>query len=155
MRILVLIFAFMAFNIAFGRDISGLYDMTIDGNHNYVEVFKKNNKYYAVAFSNKQEIQKGENNKQKVQSDKNSIFVWNLEEKSEGKYKNGKILNLKNGKIYFASAKYDGGEILKVRASEDAAGVAGKTLKWRKLNDSEIKILQDRRVDIEKLILPQ
>ncbi|MWV62722.1 DUF2147 domain-containing protein [Helicobacter saguini] len=142
-------------NVVFAYDISGLYDMSFGGNDNYVEVFKKNNKYYAVAFTNKEEIQKGENNKQNVEASKYSVFVWNLLETTKGKYENGKILDMLHKHIYYASAKYDGGKFLEVRVSEDKKGILGMTLKWRKLDSKEIESLKSRRVDINKLALPK
>lgn len=149
----ILIFLLLSI-FGFSRDISGLYDMSFDGNDNYVEVFKKNNKYYALAFSNKKELESGENNKQKVQNNPQSVFVWNLSETKDEKFTNGKIRNLKNGRIYHISAKVDGQDLI-VKVSEDNAGILGLSMKWRALNSDEIKLLQSRRVDISKLTLPE
>lgn len=155
MNKLIIFLAIFNFNIAFAVDISGLYDMNFDGDDNYVEIFQKNKKYYAVAFANKKEIENGENNKLKVENSKTSVFVWNLVESKEGKFTGGQILNVKNNHVYYVSAKYDGGDILQVKVSKDKAGVFGMTLKWRKLNENEIKLLQEHRVNLDKLYLPQ
>lgn len=153
--ILSILLAFILQVMAFAVDISGLYNMTYEGQENYVEVFKKNNKYYAVAFSNKKEVNEGINNKEAVESSDKSVFIWNLEEKKQGRFTNGRIYNFKNGKIYYVKAKVDKNDILKVTISEDAGGVLGKTLKWKRLTQSEIDSLQSRRVDVNKLKLPK
>ncbi|MWV61794.1 DUF2147 domain-containing protein [Helicobacter saguini] len=149
----------LALNVAFAVDISGVYALTFGETESYVEVFKKNNKYYAVGFANKDGSEGGKdvNNPDPKLRDRNLhrvVFMWNLVEEKENKFEDGTIYNHKDGKLYHASAKLDG-NILKVVASKDSAGIFGKTLKWRKLNANELSAIADKRIDVNTLDIPK
>ncbi|RDU66207.1 DUF2147 domain-containing protein [Helicobacter didelphidarum] len=152
------IFMVCLFNMVWAVDISGIYKVEFEGKETYVEIFKKNNKFYAVGFANKDGVSsdkdlKNPNPALRDRDVRGSVFVWNLTKKSAGEYAGGRIYSFSNGGEYHASAKFDG-NILKLKASKDSMGFFGKTFEWHKLSDTEIEPLQSRRIDVNTLTLP-
>ena len=159
-----IIFANVLFNVAIfnvlcAADISGLYALPYGKSETYVEIFKRDNKYYALGFANKEGTKAGKDihNPHPHLRDRElhgTIFMWNLEEIKDGEYANGKIYNNNNGKTYHIKAKL-AADALNVVASKDKKGVMGKTLKWRKLTPKEIESLKDKRINTESAVLPK
>ncbi|RDU67597.1 DUF2147 domain-containing protein [Helicobacter didelphidarum] len=151
------------FNILYAGDISGVYSVIHDGKESYTEIFKKNNKFYAVGFANKNKSNESQENTLDINNPnpelrtrpmRGVVFMWNLVAKNEKEYIRGKLYRFDNGKEYHVNAKQDG-NILKLRISKDSKGTMGKTIQWRKMNLDEIKSIQAERLDIDTLELPQ
>lgn len=148
---------FIMLNIALAADISGIYSIQFSDVDSYVEVFKKNEKYYAVRFANRdgssEKDTKNPNPNLRDRDLHKVVFLWNLEETKENKFENGSIYNFKLGKVMHAKAKLEG-DILKVSVSLDSIGIFGRTLKWRKLSNSEVSAIQSKRLDVNTLQIP-
>ncbi|TKX31759.1 DUF2147 domain-containing protein [Campylobacter estrildidarum] len=128
-------------------NISGYYILEKDENNKQavVEILEYNHKYYAYAlgYSDKS-FHKSEN--------KNQIFMWGLEKVDEYNFDKGKILNIKNNKIYDIAAKEEGNS-LKIKIKIKV--LFGPTLKWYKILDEEFKkynfIKPDRKLILENI----
>lgn len=159
MRIVKCMFLAAFLNCAWAVDISGIYAISFENTESYVEIFKKNGKYYGIGFANKDGSDGGKDKNNPDPKLRNrdlhkTVFLWNLVEEKENKFDDGIIYNHKDGKQYHASASLVNG-YLKVKASKDSAGIFGRTLEWRKLNDNEVKAIENKRVDINTLELPK
>lgn len=140
-------------------DIAGIYAISFESTESYVEIFKKNGKYYGVGFANKDGSPGGKdkNNpdpKLRERDLHKAVFLYNLVEEKDNKFEDGKIYNYKDGKTYHASAKLVG-NTLEIKASKDSMGIFGRTLKWRKLSNSEVSAIQSKRLDVNTLQIPK
>lgn len=158
MRVILSCFIVCFSAILWASDISGVYAVKTDSDESYIEIFKKNGKFYGVGFANKSGKSSGNDIKNpdpKLRDRKvgGSVFLWNLEHKEDNKYHNGKLYNFQNGTTYYVSAKQLN-NTLELRVSKDKKGLFGKTLSWRKMSDKEIAPYQAKRPNIETLQLP-
>lgn len=153
MRVVFSIFIFLSG--IFGADITGYYILPKNehGLESVVRVFEKDNKYYAYGFTSKDNADfgydvKNPNKELQKRRVKGSVFVWNLQKKSEDKYVGGKVYNYVNGKTYYAKAEVKGDDLV-IRASSDSVGMFGKTIIWKKLSKEEVEPYLSRDVDLK------
>ena len=96
-------------------------------------IFKENNKYYAYSFAytNSNDVVYDVNNTKKELRNlplKGLVYLYDLEFKN-GEWKNGKIYNPEQGKVYNAKIELSNNkQEIKLKASIDGAGLFGKTL---------------------------
>lgn len=159
MRFLLTCFMLCFSSVLFADDIAGVYAIPSKDDVSYIEIFQKNGKFYGVGFANKSGKDAGNDVKNpdpKLRDRKvgESVFLWNLTHKENGKYHNGKLYNFQNGETYHVSAEYHNGK-LKVRVSKDKKGIFGTTLAWQKMSEKEIAPYQAKRPNIESLQLPK
>ncbi|WP_104696808.1 MULTISPECIES: DUF2147 domain-containing protein [unclassified Helicobacter] len=161
MRVFIIVFVFALHSLL--GDIAGYYLLpkNEDGVESVVRIFKEKNKYYAYGFASKNNVDlgldtKNPNEEKRKQEIRGSIFLWDLIEKSDEKYGDGRIYNYVNGKTYYVKAEVKG-EMLIVKASVDKKGLFGKTFNWKKLTPQEIEPFLQKDIDLEivKQKLPQ
>ncbi len=159
MKKILLLYAICLWYATWANDISGIYVVTSNNQESYIEIFKKNEQFYAVGFANKDNIDSGNDIKNPNPQLRNRpirgiVFLWGLRAKNNKEYYGGKIYNFSNGMQYYANMEQNG-NILKVRVSKDSKGLFGKTLKWRKATHEEVSHIESKRLDINTLELPQ
>ena len=126
-------------------DIVGLWYSHADAKNRIavIEIFKENNKYYAYSFAytNSNDVVYDVNNPKKELKNlplKGLVYLYDLEFKN-GEWKNGKIYNPEQGKVYNAKIDLSSNkQEIKLKASVDGAGLFGKTLTWRKVPANEV-----------------
>lgn len=130
---------FLLSSFAFGIDISGFYALEKDekGNRDIVEVFKKDDIFYAFGFANQQNIQDD--------TKKGKIFLWAKCQNDECK---GEIYSFTKKKVY------------PILLSKDLEGLKikidvffGPKLKWQSLNQEQIQNYSDKRITMDSLDL--
>ncbi|RDU69594.1 DUF2147 domain-containing protein [Helicobacter cholecystus] len=138
---------------AFGEEICGYYilEKNDTGNQTIVEIFQKDNQYYAYGFANTDgSVSYDENNpneKLRGRPLRGVVFLWGLTKEGD-EYDGGKIYNYANGKTYSASAKLEG-DTLKVRAT---VWTFGKTLIWKKLSDEQVEQYLGKKPNLQEVI---
>ena len=66
------------------------------------------------------------------------VYLYDLEFKN-GEWKNGKIYNPEQGKVYNAKIELSNNkQEIKLKATIDGAGLFGKTLTWKKVPANEV-----------------
>ncbi|QOQ89164.1 DUF2147 domain-containing protein [Campylobacter peloridis] len=140
-RMDVIRYLFLCFIINFSyANITGYYILEKDENNKQaiVEIFKYKDKYYAYAL--------GYSDKSYGKY-KNTIFMWNLEQIKQNNFDNGKILNIKNNKIYDIKL-VNNKDYLSIKIKI----IFGPTLKWKKISNDEFDKYGFIRPDINKMI---
>ncbi|MGL4367852.1 MAG: DUF2147 domain-containing protein [Brevinemataceae bacterium] len=126
-------------------DITGLWIMQKSdaGDVNIADIFKKNGKYYAYAFVSKDKQVKHTldvNNPDpnlRSRSLGEVVFLYDLVFQN-GSWGNGEIYNPDSGKYFFLKGSLSKDKkVLTWRASIDSAGVFGKTMRWKRVDNPE------------------
>ncbi|TXE81298.1 DUF2147 domain-containing protein [Campylobacter peloridis] len=140
-RMDVIKFLFLCFiaNFAYAN-IIGYYILEKDEDNKQaiVEIIKHNDKYYAYAL--------GYDDKSYGKY-KNTIFMWNLEQIDQNNFDNGKMLNIKNNKIYNIKAYYDK-DCLNIKIKL----IFGPVLKWKKISNDEFDKYKFVKPNINEII---
>lgn len=145
----------------------GIYAQTLEGYYlthpnergvqAVVEIFQKDQKYFAYGFANTDgSASKDQNNpdeKLRGRDMNGVIFVWNLV-KDKNEWSGGKIYNYANGKTYDASAWFDKNGDLVVKAS---VWGFGKKLIWKKITQEEAEKYFSTKPSLQTVLqtLPQ
>ncbi|MCE3037410.1 DUF2147 domain-containing protein [Helicobacter sp. faydin-H20] len=139
--------------IGFAKDISGYYLLPKNekGIESIVRIFKHDQKYYAYGFASKDGKSAGLDVKNPDATLRNRevrgiLFVWDLEnQENSNKFFNGRIYNYADGKTYYLKGESID-DVLVFKASVDSKGLFGKTLKWKKMTDEEMRDFIDKDV---------
>lgn len=140
-------------SVVFAQGICGYYLMEKDdsGNQTVVEVFQKDQKYYAYGFANTDGSvsydTKNPDESLRNRSLSGVVFMWDLKKDGDG-YDGGKIYNNQTGKTYGASAKLEG-DTLRVKAT---IWGFGKTLVWTRMSEEQVAPFLEKKPNMQEVL---